>query len=305
MPSHDDDPPRAGSQEPRRAALHAARRRSGFGLASALLHGIALAALALLVSPSPAPPPLEEAPVEMVFQPPVEEPVLLPGVVIAPMPEPLSPPPETVPAPAPVVEPQPILPAPIPLPPPELLPQEAPPPPPARPMPPEPMPAKPPLVPAPFPSPKPKPPSKPMAKAPALKPAPVVEAPIRSVPSNLIPTPRAPQAAPVTSPPIIAPLQAVPAVDPSWQASVAGWLASRKTYPEEARRRGEEGRVSVRFTVDRSGRVLEAGIVGGSGSERLDTAAVALLRQAPLPAFPSSMTQAHVTITTTIRYTLR
>ena len=42
-----------------------------------------------------------------------------------------------------------------------------------------------------------------------------------------------------------------PVIDPEWQASVFGWLASRKSYPEEARRRGEEGRVAVRFTVDR------------------------------------------------------
>ena len=98
---------------------------------------------------------------------------------------------------------------------------------------------------------------------------------------------------------------ATPVVDPAWQASVFGWLASRKIYPDEARRRGEEGRVAVRFTVDRSGRVVEAAIVSASGSALLDEAALGLLRQAVLPAFPADMNQARITITTTMRYSLR
>jgi protein TonB len=94
-------------------------------------------------------------------------------------------------------------------------------------------------------------------------------------------------------------------VDPGWEAAVSKWLASRKTYPEEARRRGEEGRVSVRFAVDRSGRVVEAAIVAASGFPLLDAAALELLRQAAFPAFPANMTQARITITTTVRYSLR
>jgi protein TonB len=102
------------------------------------------------------------------------------------------------------------------------------------------------------------------------------------------------------APPVLAPV-----VDPSWQASVFGWLASRKTYPEEARRLGEEGRVAIRFTIDRSGRVLDAAIVSASGSQRLDEAALALLQRASLPPFPATMAQARITITTTMRYSLR
>jgi protein TonB len=94
-------------------------------------------------------------------------------------------------------------------------------------------------------------------------------------------------------------------VDPRWAAAVSGWLTARKTYPEEARRRGEEGRVAVRFTVDRSGRVVDAAIVAASGSALLDEAALGLLRQAVFPAFPADMAQPRVTITTTVRYSLR
>jgi protein TonB len=112
-------------------------------------------------------------------------------------------------------------------------------------------------------------------------------------------TPPAPSAAPATPP------AAAPTVDPHWQAAISAWIAAHRVYPEEARRRGEEGPVAVRFTVDRSGHVIEAGIVSGSGSALLDEAAVALLRQAVLPAFPPSMTEARVTIRTSIRYSLR
>jgi TonB family protein len=88
--------------------------------------------------------------------------------------------------------------------------------------------------------------------------------------------------------------------------SIGNWLvASRKTYPEEARRCGEEDRIVIRFTVDRGGRVQGAAIVGTSGSERLDATALKLLRHASLPAFPVSMAQARIVITTTMRYSLR
>ncbi len=101
------------------------------------------------------------------------------------------------------------------------------------------------------------------------------------------------------------PAPANPVVDPRWVAALQGWLASRKVYPEQARERGEEGNVSVRFTVDRSGRVVRAAIVQASGSSLLDEAALELLRQAVFPAFPPDMTQLEITITTTVRYSLR
>jgi len=94
-------------------------------------------------------------------------------------------------------------------------------------------------------------------------------------------------------------------VDPSWKAAVTAWLAAHRTYPEQARERGEEGSVSVQFTVDRSGRVLEAAIVKSSGFSLLDAAELGLLRQAALPAFPAEMPQAQVTVATSVRYSLR
>ncbi len=215
----------------------------------------------------------------------------------APGPEPVEPvppheevPPEPPPPTAPTVETPP------------AEPEQTPPQVPALVSPPEPE-----LEPAPtLPPPEPKPVQK---AAPRLIP-PKVQAP-RSVAK--VPEARpAPQArpvdqaaigAPVTPPAPVAP--SAPVVDPAWQAAVSSWLAARKIYPEEARRRGEEGRVAVRFTVDRSGHVVDATAVTASGSALLDEAALRLLRQAVLPAFPAAMTEARVTITTTIRYSLR
>jgi periplasmic protein TonB len=94
-------------------------------------------------------------------------------------------------------------------------------------------------------------------------------------------------------------------MDRGWVTAVSAWLAAHRTYPAQARERDEEGNVSVRFTVDRSGRVVEAVIVKPSGYSLLDEAALGLLRQAVFPAFPPGMTQAQVTITTSIRYSLR
>jgi protein TonB len=89
-----------------------------------------------------------------------------------------------------------------------------------------------------------------------------------------------------------------------WRRSVFGWLAAHKAYPDEARRRGEEGRVVVRFTVDRLGNVVEVVMVSRSGSTRLDDATQAMLRDASLPPFPAQMSQDVVTVTVQISYRL-
>ena len=93
-------------------------------------------------------------------------------------------------------------------------------------------------------------------------------------------------------------------MSPSWQGQLSAWLQEHKTYPEAAREQGEEGAATVRFTVARDGRVLAASLVRSSGSARLDTAAVALLRGPRVPPFPAAMPQAEATVAVSIRYTL-
>ena len=89
-----------------------------------------------------------------------------------------------------------------------------------------------------------------------------------------------------------------------WRQALAAWLATHKNYPEEARRRGAEGSVALRFTIDRSGRVLEVMLVRSSGSPILDSAAEAMLRGATLPSPPATMTQDKFTVTVQVRYAL-
>ncbi len=90
----------------------------------------------------------------------------------------------------------------------------------------------------------------------------------------------------------------------SWQRALETWLADHKVYPESARRRGEQGDVTVRFTVQRSGQVTDVTVVKSSGSPRLDAAAMAMLRGASVPPFDSAMAEGQITATVQIRYRL-
>jgi protein TonB len=94
------------------------------------------------------------------------------------------------------------------------------------------------------------------------------------------------------------------AINTGWQSALAAWLQTNKTYPDEARRRGEEGRATVRFTVNREGRILDLQLLAGTGSNILDAAVERLLRGARLPPFPAGMDQDQVTVTLQIRYAL-
>lgn len=126
--------------------------------------------------------------------------------------------------------------------------------------------------------------------------APAVTRPETTLPQSGGPPVEAPNAAPAT---------VVTEVSPGWRAAIGAWLQSHKTYPDGARGRGEEGSATVRFTVDRQGRVLEFTIVQGTGSRDLDYAVGRMLRGARLPEFPTAMTQADVSVTVRVRYTLQ
>jgi protein TonB len=93
-------------------------------------------------------------------------------------------------------------------------------------------------------------------------------------------------------------------VSPAWRRALAAWLTARKTYPDEARRSGTEGNVVLRFTVDRSGRVLDVVLARSSGWPVLDAAAEAMLRGAALPAFTADMAGERISVTAQVRYGL-
>jgi TonB family protein len=71
-----------------------------------------------------------------------------------------------------------------------------------------------------------------------------------------------------------------------------------------ARALGRQGTVVVQVTVDPAGHVVGFNLVRGSGSESLDHAAEALMRNAQLPPFPPDMRLTQQSLTVPIHYRL-
>jgi len=130
----------------------------------------------------------------------------------------------------------------------------------------------------------------------------------RATPRQTQPAPRvepaAPSPAPSAAPP---PAAAVPGVSPEqWQQQVLRYLDRRKVYPREAQRAGQEGVARITFSIDSAGRVLSVSLAGSSGIPALDQAALDTVRGAsPVPSPPAAMGQGSLSLTTSIRFTLR
>jgi protein TonB len=69
-------------------------------------------------------------------------------------------------------------------------------------------------------------------------------------------------------------------------ALVKGIIESKKRYPEEARRRGEEGTVVVSFTIDESGKPVNVRLASSSGSPSIDNETLRLIRSLKFPPPP-------------------
>jgi protein TonB len=94
-----------------------------------------------------------------------------------------------------------------------------------------------------------------------------------------------------------------PSMSPaSWRGALMAHLNRHKRFPSGA---AGTGMVTVAFTIDRSGRVLSARLVRGSGDAILDADAVALPRRAsPVPAPPPNVGGgSSVTLTVPINFT--
>ena len=87
----------------------------------------------------------------------------------------------------------------------------------------------------------------------------------------------------------------------SWGASIRARIEKRKRYPASAQ--GKGGKVTLRFTVSRSGALLDAGIAKGSGIPALDEAALKALRAAgAFPSAPKGLTEASYSFTLPITF---
>lgn len=92
----------------------------------------------------------------------------------------------------------------------------------------------------------------------------------------------------------------------SWRSRLVAHLQRYKSYPSDARARGEQGTAVLSFSMNRSGQVTSAHIGHGSGSSQLDAATLAMIRSAqPLPAPPPDVAGNNFQFSVPIRYNIR
>jgi protein TonB len=129
-------------------------------------------------------------------------------------------------------------------------------------------------VPQPVPKPQPKPKVKPKIEP---KPMPVTEAPSQIAAPAPEPTPPAP---PQPAPPPAAPAIGKPSMELAAPKNVAHLSCNiaQPDYPAMAKRRGETGTAVIRLTVGLSGKIENVTLQKGSGSSRLDDAALDAVR---------------------------
>lgn len=213
---------------------------------------VGVALWSLLWRTQPTPPPVAPPPAMLVELAPA--PAAAPAAAAAPPPPAPTPPPEPVAPPKLAEAPKPKLAVP-------------PPPPKPRPQPPKP-------EPKPQPKPEPRPTEQP-APAPAAASAQAA----------------APSAKPAAQP-AASGSPAPSSAAPNWQGILLGHLNRYKRYPEEARRRGQQGVVKLRFVLDGQGKVLSFELAAPSGSAALDRATLEMIQRAqPLPPPPAELLQ--------------
>lgn len=85
----------------------------------------------------------------------------------------------------------------------------------------------------------------------------------------------------------------------SWRGTLLAHLNRYKRFPGGA----NPGTVQVAFSIDRSGRVLSARLVGGSGDAILDEEAVAMIRRAsPVPAPPEGLGGGSIALSVPVKF---
>ena len=92
----------------------------------------------------------------------------------------------------------------------------------------------------------------------------------------------------------------------AYAAEVHAAIARAQVYPQIARDRGLVGSVRLRVLTRRDGRLINAWLLGSSGSETLDRAALAAARDAQLPPVPDDVRpgSASPSIDVTLEFTL-
>lgn len=85
-----------------------------------------------------------------------------------------------------------------------------------------------------------------------------------------------------------------------------GWLQKNMHYPRAARLAGQEGRVVVRFVIDRDGNVQSVKLESGSGFPLLDREAKEMIERGnPFPAMPEEMAGGELEVRVPVSFHVR
>ncbi|MBA4334155.1 MAG: energy transducer TonB, partial [Methylobacterium sp.] len=85
----------------------------------------------------------------------------------------------------------------------------------------------------------------------------------------------------------------------SWRGTLLAHLNRYKRFPGGA----NPGTVQVSFSIDRSGRVVSARLIGGSGDAMLDEEAVAMIRRAsPVPPPPEGLGGGTIALSVPVKF---
>ena len=118
------------------------------------------------------------------------------------------------------------------------------------------------------------------------------------------PTQESSREAPAAVAPSIGPGRNAARERASWQRRLVAHLDRHKLYPAGGARRDVEA--LVRFTIDRTGRVLLTSIVRSSGAPAFDDAALAMMRRSdPVPAPPAVVADEGLTFTVPVEFRVR
>ncbi len=89
----------------------------------------------------------------------------------------------------------------------------------------------------------------------------------------------------------------------AYHDQLAAWLQQFHEFPDRAQRRKMYGETRVRFTIDRGGNLLNYEIVGSSGYEILDKAALATVKRAsPMPPMPAELSGSQYEVTVPLQF---
>lgn len=99
------------------------------------------------------------------------------------------------------------------------------------------------------------------------------------------------------------PVEARPAVAPNYYATLFQHLAKYKKLPRRVGSQRADYELTVRFKLQRDGKLLSADVIKSSGKDNFDKAAIDTFKRAdPFPPFPATMPQAAQTIDMPVLY---